>query len=818
MSDPQIQEERIFQEALKLSSEAERIAFLARTCAGDIQLSERLNLLLEGHFKVSCFLPEAPPNKPSTFEEETASAIGRYVLREKIGEGGCGAVYVAEQEEPVRRRVAIKVIKLGMDTRAVVARFEAERQALAMMDHPNIAKVFDGGITANGRPYFVMELVRGIRITDYCAEARLTTRQRLELFVQICQAVQHAHQKGIIHRDLKPSNVLVTLHDGQPVTKVIDFGIAKATEGRLTDKTVYTDLHQFIGTPAYMSPEQAEFSGLDIDTRSDIYSLGVLLYELLTDKTPFDATELQKGGLDEMLRTIREKEPIRPSTKLNTLRIEELTTTAKRRKTETPKLIHQLRGDLDWIVMKCLDKDRNRRYESANTLAGDIKNHLNDEPVSARPPSTAYRFRKLVRRHRAASIAVAVVTLAIFLGVIVSTWALFRERIARRQSNDRLTAALTFVDDVFEKVAPTFSNLAGAADAQEQLGQAGLRFLQRLQASAGDDPALRLSLARVFVKMSAAQNPGDANTVGNYEAGLQQAQQAIDLLAADSLPISEGEKLQLICWAKFNVVQCLYALGRIEDGVRITDEVGTWYKKLEDVPKFARYARRMRQAIRNNAGNYLTLAGRPADALQQFLMPVISSDWAESIKGNYANLESWELETLMNANAYSASAHLFLKSPSAMLPFAEESVRHADVLVQRFPRHALYPCEWVYCHAHLGYALIRTGEIERGFVALNKSREEIEKMAGKDKLNDQFQDHLAVVAAIQAMSFATWSAEASVRLPVRRERLNQATKHLAEAEQFSSNRKRKDQELYLKAARAEVTAALASQAAAVEGP
>src|SRR5262249_23241920 len=274
-----------------------------------------------------------------------------------VGEGGCGVVYVAEQTEPVRRRVALKVIKLGMDTKAVVARFEAERQALAIMDHPNIAKGLDAGTTETGRPYFGMGLVRGMKVTDYCDQNNLPREERLDLFIKVCQAIQHAHQKGIIHRDIKPSNILVTLHDGVPVPKVIDFGIAKAIEGRLTDATVYTQLQQFIGTPAYMSPEQAEMSGLDIDTRSDIYSLGGLLYQLLTSRAPFGGKELLARGRDEMGRTIGEKEPPRPSTRLATLQHDELTTTARRRSTEAPRLIHLLQGDLDWIVMKCLEKD-----------------------------------------------------------------------------------------------------------------------------------------------------------------------------------------------------------------------------------------------------------------------------------------------------------------------------------------------------------------------------------------------------------------------------------------------------------------------------
>jgi tetratricopeptide (TPR) repeat protein len=341
---------------------------------------------------------------------------------------------MAEQEEPVRRRVALKVIKLGMDTKSVIARFEAERQALAMMDHPNIAKVLDAGATETGRPFFVMELVRGIKITDYCDQNKLDTGERLRLFIQVCNAIQHAHQKGIIHRDIKPSNILVTLHDGVPVPKVIDFGIAKATQGRLTDQTLFTAFEQFMGTPAYMSPEQAEMSGLDVDTRSDIYALGVLLYELLTGRTPFDQKELLEVGLDEMRRTIREKEPARPSTRLSTMVDADLATVAQRRHPEAPKLIHLLRGDLDWIVMKSLEKDRTRRYETANGLAMDIQRHLNNDAVLARPPSKLYRLQKLVRRNKVAVMASAAVVLALAAGFVVSTILFLKEREARKRA------------------------------------------------------------------------------------------------------------------------------------------------------------------------------------------------------------------------------------------------------------------------------------------------------------------------------------------------------------------------------------------------
>ncbi len=569
----------IFSQALEKKSPAERESYLAEACQGEPELRQQVESLVQAHEQAGKFLGQTMKLPPSNILAERAGTmIGRYKLLELIGEGGFGVVWMAEQEEPVRRRVALKVIKPGMDTKQVLARFEAERQALAMMDHPSIARVFDGGATDTGRPYFVMELVRGERITDYCDGNKLSMRERLALFIQVCQAVQHAHQKGIIHRDLKPSNILVTEVDGAPVPKVIDFGVAKATQARLTELTLFTGLHQMIGTPSYMSPEQAGLGALDMDTRSDIYALGVLLYELLTGQTPLTKEEFEKAGLDEVFRLIREQDPPKPSNRLSALTHEQLTTIAARRQTEPIKLNRLLAGDLDWIVMKCLEKDRRRRYETANGLVSDLQRHVNNEPVVARPPSNVYRFQKMVRRNKLVFAAGCAVAAALVLGFAISAWQASRARQAEKKAlaqaeratraeilaEQRLTESETiskFLTEVFRSPDP---NREGRAVAVTETLSAAAR---KLETDLASQPGRRAEVQDMMAQTY--------NALGLYREAIPLQEKVRDYY----LSVSGLERPETL--AAMNNLAISYDLaGRWDEAIKLEEEVMALRRKV----------------------------------------------------------------------------------------------------------------------------------------------------------------------------------------------------------------------------------------------
>jgi serine/threonine protein kinase/Flp pilus assembly protein TadD len=612
-------------------------AYVAEACGGDAELKHQVELLLRVHREAGSFLdqPAAAVGETAAFDPEAGfgaivpgTVIGPYKLLQQIGEGGMGTVFMAEQTDPVRRTVAVKVIKAGMDSRQVIARFEAERQALAMMDHVNIARVLDTGATASGLPYFVMELVHGVPITKYCDDNHLTPRERLELFVPVCQAVQHAHQKGIIHRDVKPSNVMVTLYDGKPVPKVIDFGVAKATEQKLTERTLFTQYGTMVGTFEYMSPEQAEMSALGVDTRSDIYSLGVLLYELLTGSTPLTRKRLKEAAYAEILRMIREEEPPRPSTRLSDSG-EALASISANRQTEPARLTKLVRGELDWIVMRALEKDRNRRYETANGFAQDVQNYLADEPVLACPPTAWYRFRKFVRRNKPAVGTAAAVFLA---GLVVLAGAVWhntqlsakvkeveeQQRATRREA-DRADAnfakTLEAVDKFLSQIGhKRLAQVPGMEQVRREVLEEALQFFQGFLQTKSDEPSVRREAGWAYFRAGLIQN-----LLGRHDAAERSYRRAVELLGqlAVEFPGHADYRRDLAnCYS--NLAMLLQTTGR-------TGDAELYYRKaMELSEQLAREHPDVPEHRRNLARSYkdmgplLKVSGQPEEAERYF--------------------------------------------------------------------------------------------------------------------------------------------------------------------------------------------------------
>jgi serine/threonine protein kinase len=774
MTDWNPKANELFLEAVEIRSAEQRQAFLDEKCGNDSELRTDVESLLAANKDAGSFLEQPAAAALATVDmppltERVGTIIGPYKLLQQIGEGGFGVVYLAEQQEPVRRNVALKIIKPGMDTREVIARFSAERQALALMDHPNIAHVLDAGATESGRPYFVMELVRGVPITEYCDQCNLTTRARLELFVSVCQAVQHAHQKGIIHRDIKPTNVLIAMQDGSPAAKIIDFGVAKAINQRLTEQTLLTGFAQMVGTPLYMSPEQAEMSPMDVDTRSDIYSLGVMLYELLTGTTPFERSSFKQASYDEIRRIIREEEPPRPSHRLSTMGIA-LSTIAEHRRTDPRRLSQQVRRDLDWIVMKALEKDRTLRYETASNLAADVERYLNDEAVEARPPSALYQFRKFARRNRAALTTAALLLVTVVAGLAVSNVLIAQERNAaqtaaererdakeeaeeqraeaekqrikadrqkklaqskadeakkqRERAEENLRQARAAVDRWLTRAADDLSNHPHTTKIRETLLTDALKFYQGFLQQKGDDPVIRRETAFAYLRYSYI-----LGQLERHEERIEPARQAVAIFEKLALEFQDSaEHRKLLADAYSSLAGCYFFSYRTAEAVETDKKALPIYKQMaRDFPTVVAY-RRAAAGAHTHLGNKLQRDGKHKEAEKHFRQALL--EW-EQFHKDFPHLDR-ETDIIAHAHHWLGSLLLATKR----LDEAETHLRRTLALRKKF---AVKSPDLPYVRFALGHIQLYLGDV---LVAKNEFEEAEQlfrsSMQIYDRLHGQF--------------------------------------------------------------------------------
>jgi len=817
--------EAVFGEALTKVDAALRAAYLDQACGGDIALRERVEALLVAHNATANFLklPDADPASrlSPVLSEGPGSTIGRYKLLEQIGEGGFGVVFMAEQTEPVQRKVALKIIKPGMDTRQVIARFEAERQALALMDHPHIAKVLDAGTTDSGRPYFVMELVKGVSIIQYCDDRRLAPRQRLELFATVCQAVQHAHQKGIIHRDLKPTNVLVADYDERPAAMVIDFGVAKAIGRPLTDKTMFTEFGQVIGTIEYMSPEQAKLNQLDIDTRTDIYSLGVLLYELLAGSTPFERKRLHCAAFDEMLRIIREDEFPNPSTRLSSS--DSLPSIAANRSLEPRKLAGLMRGELDWIVMKALEKDRNRRYETATALAHDIERYLHDDPVLARPPSAGYRFSKFARRNKVALLTLALVTSALAVGTAVSTWQAIRatraeglaearlttEQSARREAEkaradeaeqrraaesqreeariQRAAAETNYqkarqaVDRYFTLVSESkLLDVPGLQPLRKELLEAALGYYSDLSVARPNDPAAQADVAASLLRLALVYR--SLNRVDDSLKAIGQALDVIDRMPKDQAHSAQFEKELAGFWHGLREVGTSVAmptesLNALHTLLRLERHWHGLAERHHGTPDF----RNDLAAIQFQLGGLCHSLGRVSDAASWFRKSVETS---EQLIGRYpeivrykgdlaATLQNWALSQDAAGDSQGARLHLY------------QAAEYGEAVLEIAPDNVQYQLDQSLCLRRIAEALRAThptDSLQKAKRSLDLIQPIVRQFPSMPVYHYNFQESATCVVELSDLVGDTKTAEHTLRELARLEETvvaNNATDHAA---------------------------------------